>query len=100
MGRPDGKLAKPGKKVVVKYRGTLANGKMFDESKKPFAFRLGKHYMHMMAFGLRLALHAALATHGQHGLTLHRLSWRFQLLVTFVCRLPLHCSAEAAGKCK
>ena len=41
MGRPDGKLAKPGKKVVVKYRGTLANGKMFDESKKPFSFRLG-----------------------------------------------------------
>lgn len=44
MGKPDGKLAKPGKKVVVKYKGSLAsNGKVFDETKgnKTFSFRLG-----------------------------------------------------------
>ena len=44
MGKPDGKLAKPGKKVIVKYRGSLAsNGKVFDETKgnKTFSFRLG-----------------------------------------------------------
>ena len=44
MGRPDGKLAKPGKKVTVSYKGTLAsNGKVFDETKgnKSFSFRLG-----------------------------------------------------------
>lgn len=45
MGKSDGKLAKPGKKVVVKYKGSLAsNGKVFDETKgnKTFSFRLGK----------------------------------------------------------
>ncbi|KAK9806316.1 hypothetical protein WJX72_010102 [[Myrmecia] bisecta] len=43
MGQPDGKLAKPGKKVVVKYCGQLQNGKVFDETKgnKTFTFRLG-----------------------------------------------------------
>ena len=44
MGKPDAKLAKPGKKVVVKYKGSLAsNGKVFDETKgnKTFSFRLG-----------------------------------------------------------
>ncbi|KAL3141962.1 hypothetical protein ABBQ32_004608 [Trebouxia sp. C0010 RCD-2024] len=43
MGKPDGKLAKPGKKVVVRYRGSLQNGKVFDETKgnKTFSFRLG-----------------------------------------------------------
>ena len=44
MGKPDGKLAKPGKKVVVRYRGSLQNGKVFDETKgnKTFSFRLGR----------------------------------------------------------
>lgn len=44
MGKPDGKLAKPGKKVVVRYRGSLQNGKVFDETKgnKTFSFRLGE----------------------------------------------------------
>ena len=44
MGQPDGKLAKPGKKVVVRYRGSLQNGKVFDETKgnKTFSFRLGE----------------------------------------------------------
>ena len=44
MGKPDGKLAKPGKKVVMRYRGSLQNGKVFDETKgnKTFSFRLGK----------------------------------------------------------
>lgn len=44
MGKPDGKLAKPGKKVTVSYKGTFAsNGKVFDETKgnKSFSFRLG-----------------------------------------------------------
>lgn len=40
QGRADGKLAKMGKKVVVKYVGKLKNGKQFDASNK-FAFRLG-----------------------------------------------------------
>lgn len=44
VGKPDGKLAKPGKKVIVKYKGTLSNGKVFDETKgnKTFSFRLGE----------------------------------------------------------
>lgn len=44
MGKLDGKLAKPGKKVMVKYRGTLSNGKVFDETKgsRTFGFRLGR----------------------------------------------------------
>ena len=44
MGKPDGKLAKPGKKVVVRYKGSLQNGKVFDETKgnKTFSFRLGE----------------------------------------------------------
>ncbi|KAK9864648.1 hypothetical protein WJX84_000910 [Apatococcus fuscideae] len=43
MGQPDGPLAKPGQKVFVKYRGTLMNGKCFDETKgkATFGFRLG-----------------------------------------------------------
>lgn len=38
-------MAKPGQKVSVRYRGTLAkNGKVFDETKgnKTFSFRLGE----------------------------------------------------------
>lgn len=43
MGAADGKLAKPGKKVVVKYVGKLKTGKVFDQTagNKTFAFRLG-----------------------------------------------------------
>ncbi|GBG74314.1 hypothetical protein CBR_g18725 [Chara braunii] len=43
MGKPDGKLAKPGKTVLVNYIGKLPNGKVFDSTvgKRPFAFRLG-----------------------------------------------------------
>lgn len=43
MGAADGKLAKPGKKVIVKYVGKLKNGKVFDQTagNKTFAFRLG-----------------------------------------------------------
>lgn len=44
MGDPAGKLAKGGKKVVVKYVGRLAkNNKVFDQTKgnKTFTFRLG-----------------------------------------------------------
>ena len=43
MGQPDGKLAKAGKRVRVKYTGRLAkNGKVFDSSdSKGFTFRLG-----------------------------------------------------------
>ena len=44
QGRPDGKLAKAGKKVVMKYVGRLkSNGKVFDQTagSKTFAFRLG-----------------------------------------------------------
>lgn len=43
-GRPDAKLAKAGKKVVVKYVGKLkSNGKIFDQTKgnRTFSFRLG-----------------------------------------------------------
>ncbi|PRW20488.1 peptidyl-prolyl cis-trans isomerase FKBP53 [Chlorella sorokiniana] len=43
-GRPDGKLAKAGKKVVMRYIGKLKNGgKVFDQTKgnATFAFRLG-----------------------------------------------------------
>jgi FKBP-type peptidyl-prolyl cis-trans isomerase len=44
MGKPDGKLAKPGKQVEVRYVGKLTNGKVFDQSKgkSTFKFRLGK----------------------------------------------------------
>ncbi|KAL4449050.1 hypothetical protein ABPG77_007767 [Micractinium sp. CCAP 211/92] len=44
QGRPDGKLAKAGKKVLMRYVGKLkSNGKVFDETKgnKTFTFRLG-----------------------------------------------------------
>ena len=44
MGDPAGKLAKAGKKVLVKYVGKLQKtGKIFDQTKgnKPFGFRLG-----------------------------------------------------------
>jgi FK506-binding nuclear protein len=44
MGRPDGKVAKPGKKVEVRYVGRLQkNGKEFDRTKgrTTFKFRLG-----------------------------------------------------------
>jgi hypothetical protein len=44
QGRPDGKLAKPGKKVVMRYIGRLkSNGKVFDQTKgtATFSFRLG-----------------------------------------------------------
>ena len=44
MGDPAGKLAKAGKKVVVKYVGKVAKtGKIFDQTKgsKSFNFRLG-----------------------------------------------------------
>lgn len=40
---PQATQAKPGKKVTVRYKGTLKNGKVFDETKgnKTFQFRLG-----------------------------------------------------------
>lgn len=44
LGNPAAKLAKPGKKIAVKYTGRLAsNGKVFDSTKgsKTFSFRLG-----------------------------------------------------------
>jgi hypothetical protein len=43
MGLPNGKLAKAGKRVKVKYVGRLkSNGKVFDKTNsKPFMFRLG-----------------------------------------------------------
>eukprot|EP00898_Chlorokybus_atmophyticus_P008874 jgi/Chlat1/8989/Chrsp94S08278 len=43
MGKPDGKLAKPGTRVTMNYTGKLKTGKIFDTSvgKKPFTFRLG-----------------------------------------------------------
>lgn len=44
MGRPDGKLAKAGKRVEVRYVGRLhKNGKEFDRTsgKSTFKFRLG-----------------------------------------------------------
>ena len=43
VGPANGKLAKPGKKVVVKYVGKLKNGKVFDQTtgNKTFSFRLG-----------------------------------------------------------
>ncbi|XP_002991761.2 peptidyl-prolyl cis-trans isomerase FKBP53 [Selaginella moellendorffii] len=44
LGKPDGKQAKPGKKVLINYVGKLkSNGKIFDSTigRKPFRFRLG-----------------------------------------------------------
>ncbi|CAI5461727.1 unnamed protein product [Closterium sp. Yama58-4] len=45
MGKPDGKVAEPGKKVMMRYIGRLKkNGKVFDSNlthPQPFAFRLG-----------------------------------------------------------
>ena len=43
MGRPDGKQAKPGKSVTMKYVGKLQSGKIFDQTKgnATFRFRLG-----------------------------------------------------------
>ncbi|KAH8968039.1 hypothetical protein BDL97_03G108600 [Sphagnum fallax] len=44
MGKSDGKQAKPGKRVSMRYIGKLvSNGKIFDSNigKKPFDFRLG-----------------------------------------------------------
>jgi FK506-binding nuclear protein len=45
MGKSDGKQAKPGKRVSMRYIGKLvSNGKIFDSNigKKPFDFRLGE----------------------------------------------------------
>lgn len=43
-GASSGKIAKPGSTVVMKYKGYLANGKVFDQTKgnRTFSFRLGK----------------------------------------------------------
>jgi len=43
MGRPDGRIAKRGAKVRMKYVGKLKNGKVFDQTKgnATFEFRLG-----------------------------------------------------------
>lgn len=43
MGPANGKLAKPGSRVSVRYVGRLKGGKIFDQTKgsKTFAFRLG-----------------------------------------------------------
>ena len=44
IGRPDGKIAKAGNKVRVRYIGKLTNGTIFDQTPKkgrPFEFRLG-----------------------------------------------------------
>ena len=43
MGKPDGKQAKPGKSVTMKYVGKLQSGKIFDQTKgnATFRFRLG-----------------------------------------------------------
>jgi FK506-binding nuclear protein len=43
MGASTGKLAKPGKTVIVRYVGRLKNGKVFDQTKgkSTFKFRLG-----------------------------------------------------------
>ncbi|XP_042457217.1 peptidyl-prolyl cis-trans isomerase FKBP53-like [Zingiber officinale] len=43
MGKPDGKKASPGSKVLVNYVGKLKNGKIFDSNvgTRPFKFRLG-----------------------------------------------------------
>lgn len=43
QGKASGKLAKPGKRVSVRYTGKLTNGKVFDQTKgrKTFQFRLG-----------------------------------------------------------
>ncbi len=47
MGAPNGKLAKAGKRVAMRYVGRLkSNGKVFDKSTgKPFTFRLGEYYV-------------------------------------------------------
>ena len=78
MGKPDGKLAKPGKKVVVKYRGSLANGKVFDETKgnKTFSFRLGEAAGYLQ----------------DKLVPLHRLQAMtcLSMAVTFACRHNLH----------
>jgi FK506-binding nuclear protein len=43
MGKADGKQAKPGKRVTMKYVGKLQSGKIFDQTKgaASFQFRLG-----------------------------------------------------------
>ena len=42
MGKGNGKLANPGKRVYCKYVGRLKKtGQVFDKSNKPFSFRLG-----------------------------------------------------------
>ena len=43
---PAAPQAQLGKTIVVKYRGMLPNGKVFDETtgKKTFSFRLGTFY--------------------------------------------------------
>ena len=42
---PNAPQAQLGKSIVVKYRGTLPNGKVFDETtgNKTFTFRLGAY---------------------------------------------------------
>ena len=43
MGRPDGRIAKRGAKVRMRYVGKLSSGKVFDQTKgnATFEFRLG-----------------------------------------------------------
>ena len=43
MGKPGGKQAKPGKKILMKYVGKLQSGKIFDQTRgnSTFTFRLG-----------------------------------------------------------
>ena len=43
MGKPNGAVAKSGKKVTMKYVGKLQSGKIFDQTRgnATFSFRLG-----------------------------------------------------------
>jgi FK506-binding nuclear protein len=48
---PNGPIAQPGKRLTVKYIGTLqSNGKVFDRTKpgKTFSFRLGAFFTHQL----------------------------------------------------
>ena len=40
-----GALPQPGDRVVVRYKGSLLNGKVFDQNltREPFVFRVGRH---------------------------------------------------------
>jgi FK506-binding nuclear protein len=85
MGQPDGRVARPGKRVLMRYIGRLKkNGKVFDQNLKgkPFAFRLGvgeviKGWVSASLWGRGRRLLPGMVVAQAERLGFAQLGWRF-----------------------